>query len=99
MGPEAYLYLAALLFFIGTAGVVIRRNVFFVLMSIELMLNSVNLTLVCFAKIWHNTGGQVFVFFVMAIAAAEACVGLAIAVLFFREKGSVQIDDAREMKN
>ncbi len=99
MEPNAYLFLAALLFFIGVLGVVIRRNVFLILLSIELMLNASNLTLVVFSRIWGDVHGQVLVFFVMAMAAAEACVGLSIVVLFFSRRNTVHVDRAREMSH
>lgn len=97
MAPNAYLFLAAVLFFIGVLGVTLRRNVFFILLSIELMLNASNLTLVAFSRIWGDVHGQVLVFFIMALAAAEACVGLAIVVLFFNRRNTVQVDQAQEM--
>ena len=86
-----YLILSALLFVIGFLGVLFRRNALVVLMSIELMLNAVNLTFIAFSRFTNNLEGQVMVFFVMAIAAAEAAVGLAIAVSVFKHLGGMHI--------
>lgn len=99
MNPNGFLILAAGLFLVGAMGALIRKNVFFILLGIELMLNSVNLTFVTFGRMWGNGDGQIYAFFVMALAAAEARVGLSIVVLFFRRRESVLVDDAREMGN
>jgi NADH-quinone oxidoreductase subunit K len=88
-----YLTLSAVLFAIGVVGVVVRRNVIVILMAIELMLNGVNLTFVALARQLGSVDGQVVVFFVMAVAAAEAAVGLAIVIAFFRNRESVNADD------
>lgn len=88
-----FLYLAFALFLIGAAGVLLRRNVLIVLMGIELMLNAGNLVLVAFSRMWGNTDGQVLAMFTIAIAAAEAAVGLAIVVSLFRAKTGTDIDD------
>lgn len=93
-----YLLLSAVLFTIGVAGVLTRRNAIIVFMSIELMLNSVNLTLVAFSAFLGNPTGQIMVFFVMAVAAAEAGVGLAIIISLFRMKQTVDIDEINIMK-
>ena len=93
-----YLTLGAVLFTIGMVGVLTRRNAIIVFMSIELMLNSVNLTLVAFSSFFGDPRGQVFVFFVMAVAAAEAAVGLAIVIALFRNKQTVNIDEINIMK-
>jgi NADH-quinone oxidoreductase subunit K len=93
-----YLILSAILFTIGTVGVLTRRNAIVVFMSIEIMLNSVNLTLVSFASFMGDTSGQVFVFFVMAVAAAEAAVGLAIILALFRKKKTVYVDKVNILK-
>jgi len=98
VGLGWYLGLAALLFCIGVAGVLTRRNVLIIFMSIELMLNAVNLTFVAFSRFLSNIDGQIFVFFVMAVAAAEVAVGLAIIVTIFRHKESVDIDKVNLMK-
>ena len=93
-----YLYLSAALFMIGVAGVLIRRNLFIMLFSLELMLNAVNINLVGFSRFHENLVGQNFVIFVMAIAAAEAAVGLAIATALFRNKRTLMVDLFDRMK-
>jgi NADH-quinone oxidoreductase subunit K len=93
-----YLILAIALFSIGVAGVMIRRNAIIVFMSIELMLNSVNLVFVTFSSFLGNLSGQVFVFFVMTVAAAEAAVGLAIVIALFRNKQTINIDEINILK-
>lgn len=93
-----YLALSAILFTIGVVGVLTRRNAIIVFMCIELMLNSVNLTLVAFSAFIGNPTGQILVFFVMAVAAAEAAVGLAIIIALFRNKQTVNIDEINIMK-
>lgn len=98
VGLSWYLWLAAVLFCIGVAGVLTRRNALIIFMSIELMLNAVNLTFVAFSRYLTNIDGQLFVFFVMAVAAAEVAVGLAIIVTIFRHKESVDIDKINLMK-
>ena len=95
---EYYLILAAVLFTIGTVGVLTRRNAIIIFMSIELMLNSVNLTLVSFASFMGDTAGLIFVIFIMAVAAAEAAVGLAIVLALFRKKQTVYVDEVNIMK-
>ena len=99
MAPlSSYLILSALMFIVGAIGVVVRRNAIIVFISIELMLNSVNLTLVAFSALWGDSTGQVFVFFVMTVAAAEAAVGLAIVIALFRRKQTVNLDEINVMK-
>ena len=98
MNPVNYLYLAALLFTIGAAGVLIRRNAIVVFMCVELMLNAVNLSLVTFANMWGNLDGVIFAFFVMVVAAAEVVVGLAIIMSIFRSRRSASVDDANLLK-
>ncbi len=93
-----YLWLSALLFTIGVAGVLTRRNALIIFMSVELMLNAVNLTFVAYGRYIPNIDGQIFVFFVMAVAAAEVAVGLAIIVTIFKHKESVDIDKVNLMK-
>jgi len=93
-----YLVLSAVLFTIGVLGVLTRRNAIVVFMCIELMLNSVNLTLVAFSAFSGTIVGQILVFFVMAVAAAEAAVGLAIIIALFRNKQTVNIDEINIMK-
>ncbi len=92
---EYYLFLSAIIFAIGVVGVLIRRNLIVVLMSIELMLNAVNLTFIAFSNSLGSMDGQVIVFFVMAVAAAEAVVGLAIIISVFRHRQSL---DPQEMQ-
>lgn len=93
-----YLVLSAILFTIGVAGVLIRRNAIVVFMCVELMLNSVNLSLVAFSSFLGNPTGQILVFFVMAVAAAEAAVGLAIMISLFRNKQTTNIDEINILK-
>ncbi len=93
-----YLALSFLLFVLGVVGVLVRRNLLTVLMSIELMLNAVNLNLVAFSRQLGDLAGQVFTVFVIAVAAGEAAIGLAIIISLYRLKGSVNLDDAAEMK-
>ena len=95
---DYYLLLSALMFAIGVTGVLTRRNAITVFMSIELMLNSVNLTLVTFSAFLGDPTGQILVFFVMAVAAAEAAVGLAIIIAIFRNKQTINIDEINIMK-
>ncbi|MPZ00864.1 MAG: NADH-quinone oxidoreductase subunit NuoK [Actinophytocola sp.] len=98
MTPTYYLLLSALLFAIGAVGVLVRRNAIVVFMCIELMLNSVNLSLVTFARINGEVHGQVMAFFVMVVAAAEVVVGLAIIMAIFRARRSASIDDTNLLK-
>ena len=95
---EFYLILSAFMFFTGVAGVLTRRNAIVVFMSIELMLNSANLTLVTFSSFLGNSIGQVFVFFVITFAAAEEAGGLAIIIALFRNKQTVNIDEINILK-
>jgi NADH-quinone oxidoreductase subunit K len=98
VNPQNYLFLSALLFTIGAAGVLLRRNAIVVLMCIELMLNAVNLAFVTFARLHANLDGQVFAFFTMVVAAAEVVVGLAIIMTIFRVRRSTSVDDANLLK-
>lgn len=91
--PTAYLALSAVLFTLGAAGVLVRRNALVVFMSVELMLNSVNLAFVTFARQHLSVDGQVIVFFVLVVAAVEVVVGLALIVEIFRSRETVDIDD------
>jgi NADH-quinone oxidoreductase subunit K len=95
---EYYLLLSAFMFCAGVIGVLVRRNAIVVFMSIELMLNAVNLTLITFSAYFGDPGGQVLVFFVMVVAAAEAAVGLAIVIALFRNKQTVNIDEINILK-
>ncbi|MCY4507207.1 MAG: NADH-quinone oxidoreductase subunit NuoK [Acidobacteria bacterium] len=96
--PAHYTVLSAALFSIGVIGVLVRRNVIIIFMAIELMLNAVNINLVAHARYLENLAGQVFVVFVIAVAAAEAAVGLGILLAFFRNKETVNIDEMNIMR-
>jgi NADH-quinone oxidoreductase subunit K len=93
-----YLGLSAILFGIGVAGVLTRRNLIIIFLSIELMMNSANLALVAFSSFLGDPRGQILVFFVMAVAAAEAAVGLAIIIALFRNKQSINVDEFTILK-
>ena len=93
-----YLVLAAILFTVGAVGVLVRRNAIVVFMCVELMLNSVNLTLVTFSRIRGTLDGQIMAFFVMVVAAAEVVIGLAIIMSIFRTRRSASVDDANLLK-
>lgn len=93
-----FLGLAALLFGVGLLGVLLRRNILIVLMSVELMLNAANITIISFARAHGESQGQGIAFFVMALAAAEAAVGLAIVVAVFRSRRTVHVDQINLMK-
>jgi NADH-quinone oxidoreductase subunit K len=93
-----YLLLSGILFSIGVAGVLIRRNAIIIFMSIELMFNSINLSLVAFSSFLGSITGQIFVFFVMTVAAAEAAIGLAIIISLYRNKETVNIDEINILK-
>lgn len=93
-----YLYLSSVLFCIGVMGVLMRRNAVVILMSVELMLNSVNLLMVAFSSYFGNSDGQVFVFFIMVVAAAEVAVGLALLVSIFRNAKSTDINVLNKLK-
>ena len=95
---EYYLILSAFMFVVGVTGVLTKRNAIIVFMSIELMLNSANLTMITFASYMGSTVGQLFVFFVMTVAAAEAAIGLAIIIAIFRNKLTVNIDEINILK-
>jgi len=94
-----YMALSAILFFIGVFGVLYRRNLIVIFMSIELMLNGVNLSFVTFARYTQSMDGHVVAFFVMALAAAEAAIGLAILVMVFRNRSTVQADELRLLRD
>ena len=93
-----YIGLSAVLFTIGALGVLIRRNAIIIFMSVELMLNAANLAFVSFARLYNALDGQIFVFFVMAVAAAEVAVGLALIVVIFETKKSINIDQMNHLK-
>lgn len=98
VGLPAYLVLAAILFVIGVAGVVTRRNILIIFMSVELMMNAVNLTFVAFSSFLRALDGQIFVFFILVVAAAEVVVGLAIIYAIFRHRETVDVTDMNLMK-
>ncbi|MCY3710905.1 MAG: NADH-quinone oxidoreductase subunit NuoK [Caldilineaceae bacterium] len=93
-----YLVLAAIIFTVGATGVLLRRNALIIFMCIEMMLNSVNLTLIALARQWGNLEGQIFVFMIMAVAAAEVAVGLAILIANVRHRQSINIDEINLLK-
>jgi len=95
---EFYMTLSAILFTLGVVGVLVRRNAIIIFMSVELMLNSANLAFVAFARLYESLNGQIFVFFVMAVAAAEVAVGLALIVAIFRTKRSINVDEINSLK-
>jgi NADH-quinone oxidoreductase subunit K len=95
---EAFIMLSLVLFILGAMGVLLRRNAIIIFMSVELMLNSANLALAAFAREWSNIDGQIFVFFIMTVAAAEVAIGLALIVSIFRSKQSINIDDLHQME-
>ena len=94
-----YIFLATILFAIGAFGVMYRRNAIIIFMCIELMLNAVNLLLVAFSRQWNGADAQVFVFFIMAVAAAEVAVGLAILMMIYKNTGTTDIDALNRLKN
>jgi NADH-quinone oxidoreductase subunit K len=98
INPAWYLSLSVVLFAIGALGVLVRRNVLIMFMCVELMLNASNLAFVSFARQLHDIGGQVLVFFVLVVAAAEVVVGLGIVVAIFRRRASTNADDLHLMK-
>jgi NADH-quinone oxidoreductase subunit K len=93
-----YIGLSAVIFFIGVAGVLARRNPLIVLMSIELMFNAANLALIAFSRLWQNNAGHIFAFLVITVAAAEAAIGLAIVVVAFRRSKNVDVDEVAGMR-
>ncbi len=94
-----YLILSAILFVLSMAGIVLnRRNLIVLLMCIELMLLAVNTNLIAFSHFLQNESGEIFVFFILTVAAAESAIGLALIVLFFRNRGSIQVDEMRSLK-
>ena len=95
---EFYLALSGLVFLIGLVGVLVRRNIIIVLLSIELMLNATNINFVAFSSYLGNLAGQVFVFFALTVAAAEVAVGLAIIIALYRHHESINVDDFRLLK-
>lgn len=98
MPVSSYLYLAAIIFTIGLTGVLLKRNALIVMMSVELMLNAANLTFLAFARQSGTVSGHAIAFFVIAVAAAEAAVGLAIVIAIFRSRGAVNVDEVRALR-
>lgn len=99
IGLSHYLVVAAIVFTIGVLGIFInRKNVIVILMSIELMLLAVNINFIAFSSYLHNLTGQIFTLFVMTVAAAEAAIGLAILVVYYRNRGSIAVQDISQMK-
>ncbi len=99
IGLQHYLLLSAMLFVIGMAGLILRRNILIIFMSIELLLNATNLSFIAFSRYRGNLEGQIASFFVIAVAAAEAAVGLAIVIAIFRNRGTVKINELDLMKH
>ncbi len=93
-----FVMLSAVLFILGAMGVLLKKNAILLFMSVELMLNAANLALVAFAKQWNQMEGHLFVFFVIAVAAAEVAVGLALIVAIFRTKKSINVDELHQME-
>ena len=99
IGLAPYLTVAAILFTLGVFGIFLnRKNVIIILMSIELMLLAVNLNFVAFSAVLHDLVGQIFTMFILTVAAAEAAIGLAIVVVFFRNRGTIAVEDINQMK-
>jgi NADH-quinone oxidoreductase subunit K len=98
VSTSSYLVVGAILFSLGALGVLIRRNPLVIFMSVEMMLNAVNLTLVALSRHLHSMDGQIFVFFVMTVAAAEVVIGLAIIVSIFRSREDINVDTVNSMK-
>ncbi len=98
MGLTHYLILSMLLFLVGAVGFIVKKNILSVFLCLELMLNAVNLSFVAFARHLNQVNGQILVFFVMVVAAAEAAVGLAITITLYRNRNTLNIDDADTMK-
>lgn len=95
---SVYIVLSAVIFFIGVAGVILRRNPLIMVMAIELMFNAANLALIAFARAWTNNAGQIFAFLVITVAAAEVAIGLAIVVVVFRRAKNVDVDEVAGLR-
>ena len=93
-----YIILSMLLFIVGAVGFIIKKNIISIFLCLELMLNAVNLTFIAFSRQLNQVHGQIFVFFVMVVAAAEAAVGLAITIVLYRNRNTLNVDDADVMK-
>jgi len=98
LGPDKFLLLSAVLFTMGVIGVLLRRGAISILMSIELMLNAANLAFITYARQFNQTDGQIYVFFIITLAAAEAAVGLAIVIALFRLRDSTDVDELSLLK-
>ena len=98
--PNAFYFLtlSAMLFFIGMAGFIARKNVFIMFLSLELMLNGINLSFVTFSRVFEEMSGHVFVFFVIAVAAAEAAISLALVILLYKNRQTINVDEFSELK-
>jgi NADH:ubiquinone oxidoreductase subunit K len=94
---EWYLVVSALIFSIGAAGVLTRRNPLVILLCLELMLNAANIALIAFARMWGNTEGQIFAIIVMVVAACEVCIGLGLVVAVYRRRLPIDVDEIREL--
>lgn len=99
VGLEHYLVVSAILFCLGLLGVIARRNLLIIYMGLELMLNAANLALVAFSRFNNNLDGQVFVFFIITVAAAEVAVGLALIVALYRKRQTTHVEDLTSLKN
>lgn len=97
-GPFHYLTVSALLFFLGLAGFIGRKNIFMLFLSLELMLNGINLSFVTLARYFNQLDGHVYVFFVIAVAAAEAAISLALVILLFKNRQTINVDDFDSLK-
>jgi NADH-quinone oxidoreductase subunit K len=94
---EWYLVVSALIFSIGAAGVLTRRNPLVVLLCLELMLNAANIALIAFSRMWNNSDGQIFAVIVMVVAACEVCIGLGLVVALYRRRLPIDVDEIREL--
>ena len=97
MSVDWYLVVSALVFAVGTVGVLTRRNPVVILLSLELMLNAANIALIAFARMWGNTEGQIFAIIVMVVAACEVCIGLGLVVAVYRRRLPIDVDEIREL--
>ena len=97
MSVDWYLVVSALVFSIGAAGVLTRRNPLVILLCLELMLNAANIALIAFARMWGNTQGQIFAIIVMVVAACEVCIGLGLVVAIYRRRLPIDVDEIREL--
>ena len=97
MSIDWYLVVSALIFSIGAAGVLTRRNPLVILLCLELMLNAANIALIAFARMWGNSDGQIFAIIVMVVAACEVCIGLGLVVALYRRRLPIDVDEIREL--